>query len=101
MTYETPDQYELRTMPEAFHKQQGQGSIGCWHATFERTPEYYETCKEYEAEETRKALLSAEIDRLVYQCRKHPELDAELTTKIMELENQLNNFHLLPKHILC
>lgn len=101
MTYETPSQYELRTMPEAFHKSQGQGCGMMLPAAVEQhSDEYYRQWREYEEEQKRKAILSAQIDELCYQCRKNPELDAELTPKIMELEDQLNNLHLLPKHIL-
>lgn len=101
MIYETPDQYELRTMPEAFHKSQGQGCGMMLPAAVEQhSEEFYRKWREYEEEEKRKAILLAKIDNLWYQCRKNSELDAELTPKIIDLEDQLNNFHLLPKHIL-
>lgn len=101
MTYETPSQYELRTMPEAFGGCASRGGTRTKYKLNEQhSEEFYREWREYEEEQKRKAILLAKIDNLWYQCRKNSELDAELTPKIIDLEDQLNNFHLLPKHIL-
>lgn len=87
-------------MPEAFGGcAKGGGSRTEYRKNEQHSEEYYRQWREYEEEQKRKAILSAKIDELCYQCRKNPELDAELTPKIIALEDELNNFHLLPKHI--
>lgn len=101
MIFETPSQYELRTMPEAFGGCATRGGTRTDYKLNEQHSEdFYKQWREYEEEEKRKATLCAKIDDLCYRVRKNPELDSELTQKIIELENELNNFHLLPKHIL-
>lgn len=92
MTYETPDQYELRTMPEVYGCASRGGTRTEYKLNEQHSEDFYKEWREYEEEEKRKAILSAKIDDLCYRLRKNPELDAELTPKINELQDQLNNF---------
>lgn len=92
MTYETPDQYELRTMPEAFGGCATRGGTRTEYKLNEQHSEdFYRKWREYEDEHKRQAILSAKIDDLCYRVIKNPELDSELTPKIIILLNQLNN----------